>query len=117
FNRSTADNVLNARKGYQFTFHIEQAGGFLPGTFNYYETSVDVRHYLPVSERVVIANRVQIGDLEPMHGIEGNVPFPKKYFLGGATSIRGWGRYEISPLSDRGNPLGGNSMFAFSSEV
>ena len=31
-----------------------------------------------------------------------NVPFSKKYFLGGATSIRGWGRYEVSPLSGSG---------------
>ena len=47
----------------------------------------------------------------------GNVPFSKKYFLGGATSIRGWGRYEVSPLSESGLPIGGNSMLAFSAEV
>ena len=45
-----------------------------------------------------------------------NVPFAKKFFLGGATSIRGWGRYEISPLSE-GLPIGGNSMLAFSEEL
>ena len=33
---STADSVLNARRGYQFAFHAEQAGRLLPGTFNYY---------------------------------------------------------------------------------
>jgi outer membrane protein insertion porin family len=117
FQRSTADNALNARKGYMVNFHIEHAGGFLPGTFNYLGVSADARQYLPLSDRVVIANRVQIGNLEPADGIEGNVPFSKKYFLGGATSIRGWGRFEISPLSDLGNPLGGNSLFAFSSEA
>jgi outer membrane protein assembly complex protein YaeT len=117
FQHSTADNVLNARKGYQINLHVEQAGGFLPGTYNYYAASADVRHYLPISERVVIANRVQIGDLEPVDDFQGNVPFPKKYFLGGATSVRGWGRYEISPLSEQGYPLGGNSLFAFSSEA
>jgi outer membrane translocation and assembly module TamA len=31
--------------------------------------------------------------------------------------VRGWGRYEISPLSDSGLPIGGNSMFAFTSEA
>ena len=45
------------------------------------------------------------------------MPFAKKYFLGGATSIRGWGRYEVSPLSASGLPLGGNSMLAFSEEL
>ena len=45
------------------------------------------------------------------------MPFAKKYFLGGATSIRGWGRYEVSPLSGSGLPIGGDSMFMFSEEL
>jgi outer membrane protein assembly complex protein YaeT len=117
FQRSTADNALNARKGYQVNVHVEEAGKILPGSFNYYAASADIRHYLPISERVVFANRVQFGDLEPVDEIPGNVPFAKKYFLGGATSVRGWGRYEISPLSESGFPVGGNSLFAFTSEV
>jgi outer membrane protein assembly complex protein YaeT len=117
FQRSTADNALNARKGYQVNFHVEEAGRLLPGTFNYYAASFDVRHYLPISDRFVFANRLQMGDLEPVDDIQGNVPFAKKYFLGGATSVRGWGRYELSPLSEGGYPVGGNSLFAFSSEA
>ena len=45
------------------------------------------------------------------------MPFSKRYFLGGATSIRGWGRYEISPLTDTGQPYGGDSMLAASAEL
>jgi len=45
------------------------------------------------------------------------VPFAKKYFLGGASSIRGWGRYEVSPLDPSGLPVGGNSLVAASSEL
>ena len=45
------------------------------------------------------------------------MPFSRRFFLGGATSVRGWGRYELSPLSDSGLPIGGNSMFEFSSEA
>jgi outer membrane protein insertion porin family len=37
--------------------------------------------------------------------------------LGGATTIRGWGRYELSPLSASGLPIGGNSLLAFSAEA
>jgi len=114
---STADNLLNARRGYQVALHAENAGNGLPGTFNYYSLSVDGRHYLPMGERLVIASRVQLGNIRPANDIPANVPFSKKYFLGGATSIRGWGRYEVSPLSGEGLPLGGNSMMAFSSEL
>jgi outer membrane protein assembly complex protein YaeT len=114
--RSTADNVLNARRGYQLSFHAEQAGGLLPGGFNYWQMSADARHYLPIGKAIVWANRAQMANIDPAGGDPKNVPFAKKYFLGGASSIRGWGRYEVSPLSE-GLPIGGISMLAFSSEL
>jgi outer membrane protein insertion porin family len=118
FQHSTADNVLNAHHGYQLALHTEQAGRIVPGTFNYYALSADGRHYLPVgSDRIVLASRLQFGNILPVGLDETNVPFSKKYFLGGATSIRGWGRYEVSPLSGSGLPIGGNSMLAFSEEL
>jgi outer membrane protein assembly complex protein YaeT len=114
---STADNALNAHRGYQVAFHTEQAGRILPGTFKYWSVSADARHYLPIGPTLVWANRVQAGNLDPAGGNQANVPFAKKYFLGGATSIRGWGLYEVSPLSGSGLPVGGDSMLAFSSEL
>ena len=113
---STADNLLNAHRGYQVAFHTEEAGRFVPGTFNYYAVSADARHYLPFNEQIVLASRVQVGNIRPFGLDTINVPFSKKYFLGGATSIRGWGRYEVSPLSE-GVPIGGDSMLAFSAEL
>jgi outer membrane protein assembly complex protein YaeT len=116
FQHSTADNLLNARRGYQLAVHAESAGRFLPGSYNYRALSWDLRHYLPIGESLVLANRVQQGNIDQAGDDPGNVPFSKKFFLGGASSVRGWGRYEISPLSS-GFAIGGNSMFAFSSEL
>lgn len=115
--RSTADNLLNAHHGYQLALHAEQAGRIVPGTFNYWAISSDARHYLPIGSRIVWANRLQIGNIDAVGDIPTNVPFSKKYFLGGATTIRGWGRYEVSPLSGSGLPIGGDSMLAFTSEA
>jgi outer membrane protein insertion porin family/translocation and assembly module TamA len=113
---STADNPLNARRGYQVAFHAEQAGRIVPGTFTYTAVSVDGRHYLPIGKNIVVATRLQIGNIQPAGADETNVPFSKRYFLGGATSVRGWGRFEISPL-DSGLPIGGDSLLAASSEL
>lgn len=115
--RSTADNVLNARRGYQLALHAEQAGRLLPGTFNYTAVSADARHYLSLSERLVVASRIQLGAINGQGNDPTQVPFSKKFFLGGATSIRGWGRFEVSPLGRSGLPIGGNTMLAFSSEL
>jgi outer membrane protein assembly complex protein YaeT len=114
--RTTADNLLNAHRGYQIAFHAEEAGRLLPGTFNYYAVSLDGRHYLPIGQNVVLASRAQMGNIRPVGLDQVNIPFSKKYFLGGATSIRGWGRYEVSPLS-AGVPIGGDSMFALTEEI
>jgi outer membrane protein assembly complex protein YaeT len=113
---STADSILDAHHGYQVAFHTEEAGRLVRGTFNYYAVSADARHYLPIGDRIVMASRLQVANLRPVGNEQTNVPFSKRYFLGGATSIRGWGRYEISPLSS-GLPIGGDSMFAFSEEL
>jgi outer membrane protein assembly complex protein YaeT len=116
FQHSTADNLLNAHRGYQIAAHTEEAGRLVPGSFNYYAASADGRHYLPFGDNIVLASRLQVGNIRPVGNEAANVPFAKKYFLGGATSIRGWGRYEVSPLVG-GQPIGGNSMLAFSEEL
>lgn len=116
FQRSTADNLLNAHRGYQLALHTESAGRVLPGTFNYFAVSADGRQYTTISKRLVLANRLQMGRIDAGDDPR-DVPFSKKYFLGGAASVRGWGRFEISPLSGSGLPIGGNTMFAVSSEL
>jgi outer membrane protein insertion porin family/translocation and assembly module TamA len=117
FQRSTADNVLNAHRGYQLVLRAEDAGRFLPGSFSYSALSADARHYQPLGDDLVFASRLQLGTIHEDNDDPANVPFSKKYFLGGATSLRGWGRYEISPLSDSGFPIGGNSLLALSGEL
>ncbi|HJZ72168.1 MAG TPA: BamA/TamA family outer membrane protein [Vicinamibacterales bacterium] len=117
FQHSTADNLLNAHRGYQVAFHLEQAGEILPGTFKFTAWSADGRHYLPISGSLTLASRLQLGNLRPAFGDDTLVPFGKRYFLGGATTIRGWGRYEVSPLSPDGFPIGGDSMLAFTEEL
>ena len=47
-------------------FHAEQAGRCVPGTFNYYALSVDGRHYLPIGAKVVVASRLQLGNIRPV---------------------------------------------------
>jgi outer membrane protein assembly complex protein YaeT len=113
---STADNLLDARHGYQVAVHSEHAGRIAPGTFKYDAVSVEGRHYLPIGDKVVFASRLQAGSIRPSDNDQTNVPFAKRFLEGGATSIRGWGRYEISPLAS-GLPIGGDSMLAFSEEA
>jgi outer membrane protein assembly factor BamA len=117
FNRNTTNNLLDARKGYLFNVHAEQAGRLMWGSYNYWAANGEARFYVPVGNLFVFAQKMNVGGLEPQSGLDANIPFFKRLFLGGATSIRGWGRYEVSPLSGSGLPLGGLSMLEGSSEL
>jgi outer membrane protein assembly factor BamA len=114
-NHNTTNNILDANRGYVLGAHVEEAGKWLWGTYNYWEISGEARHYMTVARRFVYANRIHLGTIDALGNAAG-VPFFKRYFLGGATSIRGWGRFEVSPLLD-GLPIGGFTMLEGSSEV
>jgi outer membrane protein assembly complex protein YaeT len=113
----TTRNLLDARNGYVVSLHLEQAGSWLPGNFSYEEATIEGRHYQSVASRVVIANRLRLGSITAPGSEDVNVPFFKRYFLGGSTSVRGWGRYELSPLTETGQPIGGLSVVETSGEL
>jgi outer membrane protein assembly complex protein YaeT len=115
--RNTTGSLLDARNGYLINLHLEQAGGWLGGDFEYREISGEGRFYQAIGERTVVAVRARAGSIDSTGPEEELVPFFKRYFLGGATNLRGWGRYEVSPLTDEGNPIGGTSFFNFSTEL
>jgi outer membrane protein assembly complex protein YaeT len=117
-SRNTTDNILNARRGYLAALHLEQAGGLLGGAYNYSELTAEGRYYHQLGS-LVFAVQGRAGSIagNGEGGFDANVPFFKRYFLGGATNLRGWGRYEVSPLSGSGLPIGGATFANFSAEV
>jgi outer membrane protein assembly complex protein YaeT len=115
--RNTTENLLDAKKGYVAIVHLETAGQWLGGDFDYREISAEGRYYQSLGSRAVVAVRGRAGSIDSSGPEEELVPFFKRYFLGGATNLRGWGRYEVSPLSGSGLPIGGLSFVNFSTEV
>jgi outer membrane protein assembly complex protein YaeT len=116
-HRSTADSTINASHGYLLNAHLEEAGKVFGGDYQFTEAVLEGRFYAPVAGRAIIAVRARggsIGDIGSPTNLL--VPFFRRYFLGGAQSLRGWGRFEVSPLAD-GVTVGGHSMFESSAEL
>ena len=72
---------------------------------------------MPLGRRMVAAQRLRVATIDAPEPTDASVPFFKRYFLGGSTSLRGWGRYSVSPLTTSGTPLGGLTLLEASTEV
>ena len=115
-SRNTTNSLLNATSGYLITGHFEQAGRFLWGSYNFWSATAEARHFVTFGRAVTLATRLRAGSIMPAGDSDANVPFYRRFFLGGSSSIRGWGRFDVSPLTE-GFPIGGLSMLEGSSEV
>jgi outer membrane protein insertion porin family/translocation and assembly module TamA len=115
--RNTTNNLLDAKRGYFGSVHLEKAGTFLGGSFDFYEVTAEGRFYQSIGDLLVLATRLRAGSIDAQGDPDAKVPFFKRYFLGGATNLRGWGRFEVAPLSGFGLPIGGHTFMNVSTEV
>ena len=122
----TTSSRLDPQRGFAVSGAVEQAGKFLPGAFTYTEFSGDARAYFSTRRPstvsagrrgIVFAGRLRGATIDAPPPTDAAVPFFKRYFLGGSTSVRGWGRYEVSPLTESGQPIGGLTVVETSGEI
>ena len=95
---------------------MEQAGRALRGDYQFVETILEGRGYAAFGRRAVLAVKVRGGSIGAAKGENLQGPFFRRYWLGGATSLRGWGRFDVAPLFD-GLPIGGHTMMESSAEL
>ncbi len=85
----------------------------------------DVRQYRPINRNLVFAWKGLIGISHPT-GRSDVVPFDKRFFSGGAFSVRGWGLGELGPgtaqlssedATTEANIFGGDIKLEFSAEL
>jgi outer membrane translocation and assembly module TamA len=111
---TSVDQPLDPRRGYSGQLRLEHAAPWMGGTFRFDSGVFEARGYYPFRP-VVVAARVQLATIT---GSDVNaVPISERLFLGGANVMRGWGRYELSPLSEGGLPIGGRSALSLTAEL
>lgn len=115
FERVAVDHPADPRRGLAIALHGRHAAPWLLGTYRFDEVIAESRVYVPAGEKTVIAGRARVGSIfaKPLAG----VPIGERYFLGGGSNLRGWGRYEIAPLTPDGLPIGGKALLELSTEL
>jgi outer membrane protein assembly factor BamA len=120
--RYNSNKVITSNNSWQFKFNLESAGSLLqlikkasnaPRNSNnkyelfniefaqYAKMDVDFVKSYPITDRSSVAFHTALGIAIP-YGNSSIIPYEKRYFSGGANSVRGWSVRELGPGSYKG---------------
>lgn len=112
--RTAVDHPVDPHGGHAVSLRLKHAAPWLGGLYRYDEAVAEGRLYIGIGQRNVWATRARVGAIfaDPSAA----VPISERYFLGGSTTLRGWGRFQVAPLTEDGLPVGGRGMLDMSTE-
>ncbi len=107
----TRDNVFSPSKGIYNFNSMDFTGSFLGGDKDFVRFLTRVSFYFPLFKGGVLEWRNRLGIAEPFSDTK-KIPIYKRFFAGGASTIRGYHERKIGPIDTVTNdPLGGEAMF------
>lgn len=115
YTRKIADNPLFTRKGYSVSLTLLGAAENVLADTTFIQAHLNGRAVLPLGARSRLLLRAEYGATETNAFID--LPPSKRFFAGGAGSVRGYGYEEISPLDTQGNLIGGEYIATASVEA
>jgi outer membrane protein assembly factor BamA len=111
------DNPANPRRGLYLRGQAEEGGRSALGEARYFKLHGDLRGYVPVGGRAVLAARLATGALV---GVGQEPPLTQRFYGGGPSDHRGFRIAGLSPAvqGDSGRvPVGGDGMVLISAEA
>jgi outer membrane protein insertion porin family len=113
---ATFDNsgpMFNPRRGFFNSGSLAISGLGFGSNTRYTKLVFDLRRYQPLGT-LVFATRIKFGGIKAI-GENSFVPVEERFYSGGGSSVRGWGRSELGP-KEGDVPLGGLSVLEGSAE-
>lgn len=129
FNMYYARGLSRGRRGLIVQPYLELSGLFGESTFSFQKAALDVRKYTELTNKLVLATRVQAGAI--YYSKQDSLPADIEFYAGGTNSVRGFSRRDLGPKqaivseADDGSgqqevnfvPVGGKAMFTFNVEL
>lgn len=98
------DDPMAPTRGWFASLALAEAGGPLFGSYNFLRVAAEIRGYrsLPTlrgwKPRLVVASRLGGGIIVPYGtGAAAGAPYAERLYLGGGTTVRGWGANRLGP--------------------
>jgi outer membrane protein assembly complex protein YaeT len=118
FKYDARDSVLNPTRGFFLRMEVETALKALNSDLSFVRPMAEFSYIHPLDhpEKWSLAARIQAGAVFPLLN-DDRVPLVRRFFPGGANSVRGYPYQSLGPLDSAGKPLGGEAMFVSNWEV
>jgi len=115
--RDTTDNLLDPTIGSRQTLTLTPYHSLTGPDLNFVTTRIDARDYerLDDSGRMILASFVAVGSI--VGTSRDTLPADKRFYAGGAGSVRGYGFQRAGPLGPGDVPLGGISSLELGTEL
>lgn len=105
----SSDDLLDPTTGFRLSGFISPETSRNNGVqSNYSRMWLDGRAYFSLSDDIVLAGRAKFGSI-PGADIQAIAP-SRRFYAGGANSVRGYGYQRIGPRNSVGDPSGGRSL-------
>ncbi len=111
----TRDNPFLTRTGHRIAFTPYVAGGFLGGNEQIVGFALEGRQYFHLYKDSILVFSAQAASVDTW-GDGTFVHIYDRLFLGGSNDLRGFNYRDVSPRDITGEPLGGQSLAAFTIE-
>ncbi len=115
YNRKVADDPLFTRRGYSVNLTLLGSAENVLADTTFIQAHVSGRAVLPLGAKGRFLLRAEYGATETDDFID--LPPSKRFFAGGAGSVRGYGYEEISPRDAQRNLIGGQYIATASVEA
>lgn len=110
------DNPFNPSSGSVHGATLKWASDYLGSTVDFGKLTAQTSWYFPVYKGVVFGLSARAGIVRSASDTV-EVPISERFFLGGASSLRGFEFESVSPVGSDGTPVGGDRMVLFNIEM
>ncbi|HPY96896.1 MAG TPA: BamA/TamA family outer membrane protein [Candidatus Cloacimonadota bacterium] len=108
-------NYLKTNKGISNNISLLRSGIGFNSQYHFFRLLNNTQIYYSLTSRNTLAFQAKYGSITSFDN-DKIIPIEERFFAGGANSIRGWSRNEISPINENDEKTGGNKLFELSLE-
>jgi outer membrane protein insertion porin family len=113
-DKDTRSSIFIPLDGSFTQVYTEYVGGFMGGDNNFFKLWVSWSRYNNLSKQMklnVLATRIKLGYADGLSRPD-RVPTFDRFYMGGASTLRGYRENSMGPKNEKGDPSGGNVMIA-----